>query len=154
MMRHSGAGIVLVALSIFLNWSSAAVACECEWPQYEIGSADDMIYQISGADIAFEGVPASSRSIESTDNDPIAEVTFRVTRCVKGLCEKEISISSFGGDTGANCGIAETLQTVFRDKRHYWVAAYDYKRSPKTQAYWVDSCGGLLVQSKPTDHAP
>ena len=150
MMRLSYLAILAFALS-----PSVAKACECEWPQYS-SSQDIYFYEISKADVAFEGIPVSHRLVNKIDSDPVAELKFRITRCVKGHCGKFIVVRSYGGYTGANCGMANALDVPITPKLHIWVAGKLAKTGtvPDRSVAWIDSCSGLFQKSEPTGHKP
>jgi hypothetical protein len=141
----------MVASAMVVASHALAAACDCEWPPYE-GQIDSIIYQISHSDVVFEGVPVAYRLVERGGKERFAELTFRVTRCVKGNCTEHLALRSWGGDQGANCGMASNLNVPAPSKQHYWVAgSQSYPNEvPEQGVVWINGCGGLFQHSEPT----
>jgi hypothetical protein len=146
---------VFTAMTL-LMFPSYSHACECEWRQYN-SESDSLIYEVSKVEIVFEGIPLSFKLITNQDEDPYAELILKVTRCVKGSCPLKVLVRSWGGDTGANCGMAESLNVPISSKQHYWVGGnYDHTKPTykHLKAVSINSCQGLFKESEPTGHLP
>jgi hypothetical protein len=86
--------------------ATPALACDCGHP-LDRKITVQMIRTNAKAIVA--GEVTSVRIVGPKSGDPLVVADVAVTRTIKGNAPEKITIESYGGDNGGNCGIGTSL---------------------------------------------
>ncbi|MCJ2128136.1 hypothetical protein [Methylobacterium sp. E-045] len=135
----------LGVVAVIVNLGSPAHACDCPFPIGLKTNEERQSYRFGQAStVATVRIENLNMAVNS-GNGLIATSVASVRKKVKGTTSDTIRIVTFGGEEGANCGLASALFGAISGSR-LLTAALE-KDDSHEGTYWIGSCGFYELDS-------